>query len=349
MADDITRDLVVYIQSISYSGSTSTTLLSEPISIFIDSTDPHLWLPESVCDAFEEAFDLELDNDSDLYLVNDTHHTDLLNSNAEVTFRLSDVSSGGDTVTITLPYEAFALTAKSPLVDNTSYYFPIKRAANSTQYTLGRTFLQEAYLSADYERGIFNVSACAWTENAEQNIVTVSSKTSDSSSCSQSSCSSSASSGSASSPLSRGAVAGIAIAALVGVVVLAVVLFFFIRRQRQKNTYKATPPEPDTSVLSGPVQNPFPPEPSSSSNDPSPPQGSFWSPDTIFQGNSESYNGGSSGDGVQNENSVNEQGLEIDGHEVHPVYHELGGMEIGKLSANPAHAATDEQIRRPET
>lgn len=144
MADDITRDLVLYVQSISYSGSTSTTLLTEPISVFIDSTDPNLWLPDSVCDAFEDAFGLTLDNETNLYLVNDTHNTELLNSNAQVTFRLSDVASGGEAVTITLPYDAFALTAEAPLVDNSSYYFPLKRAANSTQYTLGRTFLQEA-------------------------------------------------------------------------------------------------------------------------------------------------------------------------------------------------------------
>jgi hypothetical protein len=144
MAEDITRDLVVYLQSISYSGSTSATLLSDPILIFIDSTDPHLWLPGSVCDAFEKAFGLTLDSQSGLYLVNDTHNTELLNSNAQVSFRLSDVASGGDAVTITLPYNAFALTAKAPLVNDSSYYFPLKRAANSTQFTLGRVFLQEA-------------------------------------------------------------------------------------------------------------------------------------------------------------------------------------------------------------
>lgn len=144
MADDITRDLVVYLQSISYSGSTSSILLSDPIDIFIDSTDPNLWLPEKVCEEFEKAFGLTMDNDTGLYLVNDTQNTELLNSNAEVTFRLSDVGSGGDAVAITLPYEAFALTAKPPLVGNSSYYFPLKRASNSTQYTLGRVFLQEA-------------------------------------------------------------------------------------------------------------------------------------------------------------------------------------------------------------
>ncbi len=144
MADDITRDLVVALQAISYSGSNSATLLSDPIDIFVDSTDPNLWLPGSACDAFEQAFGLTVDNKSGLYLVNETQHNTLLASNAEVSFRLSDVESGGATVTITLPYAAFDLTAMYPLVDNTSSYFPLKRANSSTQYTLGRTFLQEA-------------------------------------------------------------------------------------------------------------------------------------------------------------------------------------------------------------
>lgn len=144
MADDITRDLVVYLQSITYTGSSSSTLLSSPILIFIDSTDPNLWLPGSVCDAFEQAFGLERDSETGLYLVDEAQNTKLRDSKAQVSFKLSNVHSGGDSVEITLPYEAFALTAKPPLVNSTSYYFPLKRAANSTQYTLGRTFLQEA-------------------------------------------------------------------------------------------------------------------------------------------------------------------------------------------------------------
>lgn len=148
MADDLTRDLVVSLQSISYSGSTSDTLLSDSIDIMIDSTDPNIWLPKDVCDAFEDAFGLSLDDDSGLYLVNETYHNELLDTDAEVSFRLSDVESGGDTVTITLPYAAFDLTAEYPLVENSSHYFPLKRANDSTQYTLGRTFLQEACVNS---------------------------------------------------------------------------------------------------------------------------------------------------------------------------------------------------------
>jgi len=144
MAEDLTRDLVVALQSISYSGSSSATLLSNPIDIYIDSTDPNIWLPEEACNAFEKAFGLTLDARSGLYLVNNTHRNALLDTNAEVSFRLSDSKSGGETVTVVLPFAAFDLTAKNPLVDMTSHYFPLKRANNSGQYTLGRTFLQEA-------------------------------------------------------------------------------------------------------------------------------------------------------------------------------------------------------------
>lgn len=189
------------------------------------------------------------------------------------------------------------------------------------------------YLSADYERGVFNVSACAWDENAQENIVTITSKDSDSSACSGNGCSSGGTGSNDSSPLSRGAVAGIAIAALVGVVILAAILFFFIRRQRQKTAYKATPPEPDVSVLSGPVHNAPPSDPSDSTV----PQSRFWSPDAIFSGVSESNNGQSSGSGGNYEQSVDENGLELDGDgtQIQPIYHEIDGSEIQKTGQEP--------------
>ena len=146
MADDLTRDLVVVLESISYSGGSSATLLSDAIPIFVDSTEPNLWLPSAACDAFEAAFGLQTDPDSGLYLVNETQHNALRDADAEVTFRLSDVApgGGGESVSIVFPYAAFDLRAEPPLVDEPSYYFPLKRAANETQYTLGRVFFQEA-------------------------------------------------------------------------------------------------------------------------------------------------------------------------------------------------------------
>ena len=251
MTEDVTRDLVVVLKSITYKQSTSETLLSNGINIFIDSTDPNLWLPKDTCTAFEKAFGLQLDDTSGLYLVNETHHKTLVDSKAEVEFELSDVQTGGESVTITLPYAAFDLTAKSPLVNNTSYYFPLKVASDETKYTLGRTFLQEAYvavrlslkregaltsllliisryLSADYERKVFNVSACVWNEGAAQNIVTITSKDSDTSGDSEG----------GSKPHSRpssSTIAGISVGSVVAVALIAVIIFVFVRRKRRQS------------------------------------------------------------------------------------------------------------------
>ncbi|KAJ4189948.1 hypothetical protein NW767_011446 [Fusarium falciforme] len=240
MADDITRDLVVALQAITYSGADQASLLPSPINIYIDSTDPNIWLPESAVKAFESAFDLTLDEDSSLYLINGTHHNSLLKSDAEVTFRLSDVLDGGDTVTITLPYQAFALRAEYPLVEKSSYYFPLKLAVNESQYTLGRTFLQEAYLTADYERHVFNVSQCSWDGGAEETLVTILPKGSRSGSTpddgknsdpSDQDLPDDSSDNKAQNSLSTGAIIGIIIGVVA--VIAAAGAFIIIRRRRQ--------------------------------------------------------------------------------------------------------------------
>jgi len=75
-------------------------------------------------------------------------HTSLLSMNPNITFTLAN--TGGQTLDIVLPYSAFDLTASFPVLangTNSTNYFPIRRADNDTQYTLGRVFLQEAYVS----------------------------------------------------------------------------------------------------------------------------------------------------------------------------------------------------------
>ncbi|KAI3321647.1 acid protease [Xylariaceae sp. AK1471] len=351
MAGDITRDLVVVLQSISYSGSTSANLLSNPINIFIDSTDPYLWLPEDVCDAFEKAFGLTMDDKTGLYLVNDTYHSTLLNSDAQVTFRLSDVKGGGEAVKVVLPYNAFDLTAEYPLVENTSFYFPLKRAANSTQYTLGRTFLQEAYLSADYERGTFNVSACSWVEGAEENIVTIPSKDPGKGSGSSTSAPGSKS-------LGGGAIAGIVVGAVLGAILVVAAIIFLIRRQRKKATFAAHEPEPDMAVITGPVYN------HNSTR-----TGKYYSPDTIGTstnagssvGNRDSpgqRSGVTNGDSIAGENGQ----PELDGEETQveaaairsgedePQVHQLDGEPIppGKESTPVYHELAGKEVTKPE-
>jgi hypothetical protein len=67
--------------------------------------------------------------------------------NPVLTFMLGNTVDGGQTVSIDLPYNAFDLQADYPIYPNATNYFPLRRASNDTQYTLGRVFLQEAYVN----------------------------------------------------------------------------------------------------------------------------------------------------------------------------------------------------------
>jgi hypothetical protein len=235
LADDIGRDLVVAVQSISFTGHSQAVLLSDPVYAFIDSTDPNIWLPAAACAKFEEAFGIALDNATGLYLVNDTQHAALLAEDAEVTFRLGDGLTGGASAAITFPYSAFALTATYPLVGNSSYYFPLKQAMDQSQYTLGRVFLQEAYLTVDYERGNFSVSQCTWDIEAEPDIATIHSLADSDDSSDPGDRTDATPPETPSDPkLFKGAIAGIVVASLIGLTLLAVAIWWYVRKRSRK-------------------------------------------------------------------------------------------------------------------
>lgn len=148
-APDNQRDLVVGIQSITSTdqGGTTHNLLPSGILAYVDSTVPQIWLPSDACRAFEKAFGLTYNEVSKVYPVNDTLHKKLLAQNANITFTLGNTETGGKTVDIVLPYQSFDLQASTPFVQNNTRYFPLQQADNETQYTLGRTFLQEALVN----------------------------------------------------------------------------------------------------------------------------------------------------------------------------------------------------------
>lgn len=169
---DFSRDLVVTLQSITYNSLGSSPLLASSIDIFIDSLVTQLWLPVSVCQAFEQAFGLTWNATSQLYLIDDDTHNKLLQQNPTFTFTIANGT--GSTVEIAFPYAAFDLNITQPLVNSSSRYFPLKQAQNSTQYTLGRVFLQEAYVIADYARQNFTVAQALFPPSGmPQNLVAI--------------------------------------------------------------------------------------------------------------------------------------------------------------------------------
>lgn len=122
-----------------------------------------------------------------------------------------------------------------------------------------------SYLTADYERKVFNVSACVWNEGADENIVTILSKDSGSATSGGGDGNGDGSGGgdsssSKSSHLGSGAIAGIVVGSIAAVLLIIGIAVFVILRKRRKwmkKGYAVAAPraEPDESVLKGPVFN----------------------------------------------------------------------------------------------
>ncbi|KAF8857296.1 hypothetical protein BDZ45DRAFT_803431 [Acephala macrosclerotiorum] len=146
---------ITYIPTAVSTVTTSTNLMSETLSMYIDSTIPYTYLPVDICDKFESAFGLVWNATNELYTVNETAHATLLSDNPSITFTLAT---------------SFPVLSNGT---NSSTYFPLKRATNDTQFTLGRVFLQEAYPIADYDRSQSTVAPCVWPSAFTENIVAI--------------------------------------------------------------------------------------------------------------------------------------------------------------------------------
>ena len=250
-SSDPSKLLTVGVSSITATNTLKGTYSLSSGSYFsvVDSTVAQLWLPTDICTQFEEAFGLTYDPYTDLYLVNDTIHANLTTLNPSITIKL--VNSLEDTVTdytnIVLPYAAFDLEASYPYYTNATRYFPIRRAANDSQYVLGRTLLQEAYLIVDYERANFTIAQAAFPDPLPATKIITILPPSD------------GENDKGSSSLSTGAIVGIVIGVVLLLALLAAAAIFFLRKRNrhrssaQKYELAATEPKdtPSDPHISG--------------------------------------------------------------------------------------------------
>ena len=198
----------------------------------IDSSTPFLWLPEDACNAFANALNLTYDDTLQLYLFpsdNSSSPEVLKTWNLSFTFTLSNLPGSSNTVEFRLPYDAFDLQLTYPFpnlaanfTSAPTNYFPLRKAANSTQYTIGRAFLQETYLTVDYERSNFSISQAVFTLDAVSNVNLLSISRPGGSIWP----------GPKSSGLSTGAKAGIGAGAAVGVLIVLMLIVWSCFRKR---------------------------------------------------------------------------------------------------------------------
>ena len=143
----------------------------------VDSSTPYLWFPEDVCLQFEKALGLIYDDELQLYTFgkDPSKYQSLRDLNLNFTFTIADLPNSSNFVNITLPYAAFDLQlnptypASNSSQSSSINYFPLRKATNSSQYTIGRVFLQESYLIVDYERNNFSLSQAVFHIDAIEN------------------------------------------------------------------------------------------------------------------------------------------------------------------------------------
>jgi hypothetical protein len=233
--------LVVGVPSIVYSSDldvavdpSSFTTTCGGFSANIDSTLPYLILPDCICDQFQATYGLTYDETQNLYFVNASSHDTNKQQNGTVEFKIAAGPSDSGTYTnIKLGYPALDHQMSSVTGENGKDYFPIKKSKNGI-YTLGRTFLQEAYIIVDYERSNFTVAPALYTDSlSKQDLRPIYNTTFDPTT----------SSASSNGGLGPGAIAGTVVGIVVAFAIAGVLAFCWWRKRKNKKQVEPLPYE----------------------------------------------------------------------------------------------------------
>ena len=159
----------------------------------IDTSTPFLWLPDHVCDSIAVGLEITYNSTLDLYtLTNEQYQRYGAEDGPNFVFSFSSRDNNDDfgdplnvpgVVNITIPSRALVSTLQYPFKneaiaygDPAVPYFSVRRYGNdSSSFIFGRSFLQEAYLLTQYDKGTFSIHQARFPKNLDTdiNIMTV--------------------------------------------------------------------------------------------------------------------------------------------------------------------------------
>ena len=231
--------------------------IGSSLTVVMNPYSPYLALPSSTCNAIAALLPVTYNASLDLYLwdTTDPKYEPIITSPSflNFTFRLS--GSSNSNITVNIPFALLNLTLNPPLVPKSTQYLPCQPPTTYVgYYSLGRAFMQGAFLGADWDKtpSEWYLAQAPGPNVASQpdpvaigNTTTVTSSTNvwgdtwkdiwkplaaDASSPSNSTATPVPPPGG----LSGGAIAGIVIGVLIGVgALIAGALFLYIRRRRR--------------------------------------------------------------------------------------------------------------------
>ncbi|PHH66072.1 hypothetical protein CDD81_597 [Ophiocordyceps australis] len=120
-----------------------------PITVWLDGCSPYLTLPRDSCTAITHWLPVTFDESLGLYLWNtgDPDYNRIVHSGSGLSFR---VESETNYINIKVPFHHLNLMLEPPLTEKPTPYFPCRPVDDTNLYTLGRAFLQDAFLAGDW-------------------------------------------------------------------------------------------------------------------------------------------------------------------------------------------------------
>ncbi|KAH6670638.1 aspartic-type endopeptidase-like protein [Halenospora varia] len=125
-------------------------------TVSVQPTAPYLYLPKSTCDAITQDLPVTYQPNLGLYFWNtlDPRYQAIVSSSAFLSFTFRLNSSISQNFTINVPFRLLNLTLTTPLVTTPTQYLPCKPyQMDGAGYTLGRSFLQAAFLGVNWQTG----------------------------------------------------------------------------------------------------------------------------------------------------------------------------------------------------
>jgi hypothetical protein len=242
------------------------------LPVTIQPLGPYLDLPQSTCDAIAAWLPVTYQPKYGLYFwnVNDPQYQKIVTSASALSFTIRKDQSNSMNLTINVPFLLLNLTLESPLISTPTQYFPCN-AQSRGSYSLGRAFLQAAFLGTNWDAAngqslwwlaqapgpniaqqpniqnigptdsIITASSNDWKTSWENSWKVLPATTSATSSApaTNTATSTTTAGASSSSGLSAGAETGIGLGAAVVVVAAILAILLFLRR-RKASRYAAT-------------------------------------------------------------------------------------------------------------
>lgn len=130
--------------------------MANALAITMNPGAPYLALPKSTCAAIAKDLPVNFNAKYGLYFwdVDDPQYVRIVTSPSYLSFIFRASSTSNANLTVKVPFQLLNLTLEAPLIDKATPYFPCQPPQLGDGFSLGRAFLQAAFLGANWNKGL---------------------------------------------------------------------------------------------------------------------------------------------------------------------------------------------------